>query len=56
MHRWARLRTSSKLVVVVGVAYALFTLLSPVLALRYGYVLIIYLVGTIIWQRTHRDE
>src|SRR5438552_7683809 len=55
MQRLAGLRISSKLVIVVGVAYALFVLWSPKEALSYGYVLIIYLVATMIWQRMNPE-
>jgi len=56
VQRWLRLRTSSKLVVIAGILYALFMLWLPFQALTYGYVLVIYLVATIIWQRTHPEQ
>ena len=42
--------------VIAGILYALFMLWLPFQALTYGYVLVIYLVATIIWQRTHPEQ
>ena len=55
MRRWLALRKSSKLLIVVLVLYLLFAVLLPLDAVRYGYWLVIYIVVTMIWQRTHQE-